>query len=383
MTTTKTTREDQVDPAAGTLGGLLYADNRKARIPEADWVRLVQAVARRDEGALRALYQRTHRPVFTLIVRITGNPEIAEELTLDVFQDVLRGAPDYDPGDGSVLGWIMNQARSRTIDRLPVEQASGLAEQRRVLGNALSRLTPDERQAIEIAFFSEFTHMQVAARLNESLGTVKTRIRSGLSELRQALAGNTLMESSEAGCRRAEQLFAFALQAVPPHEAVALEAHVAKCADCRKELDSLRSVVETFVAWPTDVLRPSRALWSRLAERIAAETGESPDVPVRSSWLEPEWEEVAPGITCKLLATSTEPARVSMLVRLAPGGAYPPHRHAGTEELHLLDGELFIEDRKLLPGDYNRGEAGASDQFVWSGTGCTCVLITSTRDVLQ
>ena len=145
----------------------------------------------------------------------------------------------------------------------------------------------------------------------------------------------------------------------------------------------MRPVVDSFVAWPTDVLRPSTALWSRLAERISAEAGEAPERPAAPAWLEPEWEEVAPGITCKLLATNTEQDRVTMLVRLAPGVAYPPHRHAGTEELHLLDGELFIEDRKLLPGDYNRGEAGASDKFVWTETGCTCVLITSTRDVLQ
>jgi anti-sigma factor ChrR (cupin superfamily) len=71
-----------------------------------------------------------------------------------------------------------------------------------------------------------------------------------------------------------------------------------------------------------------------------------------------------------------------MLVRLAPGGVYPPHVHAGVEELHLLEGELFIEERKLYPGDYNRGEPGTRDTLVWSETGCTCVLITSTRDVL-
>jgi anti-sigma factor ChrR (cupin superfamily) len=92
---------------------------------------------------------------------------------------------------------------------------------------------------------------------------------------------------------------------------------------------------------------------------------------------------VAPGISCKLLATDTERDRVSMLVRLAPGVAYPPHRHAGQEELHLLHGELWINDRQLYPGDYNRAEAGTADQRVWSGTGCTCVLITSPSDVLR
>jgi len=73
---------------------------------------------------------------------------------------------------------------------------------------------------------------------------------------------------------------------------------------------------------------------------------------------------------------------VSMLVRLAPGGEYPPHTHAGTEELHLLDGELWIDDRKLYPGDYNCADPGTGDRRVWSETGCTCVLVTSTKDVL-
>ena len=99
-------------------------------------------------------------------------------------------------------------------------------------------------------------------------------------------------------------------------------------------------------------------------------------------WAEPDWEEVAPGIACKLLATDAETGTVSMLVRLAPGTDYPPHTHAGVEELHLLDGELWIDDRKLHPGDHNRAEPGTSDARVWSETGCTCVLITSARDVL-
>ena len=104
--------------------------------------------------------------------------------------------------------------------------------------------------------------------------------------------------------------------------------------------------------------------------------------PPAPSGREPEWEQVAPGIECKLLATDTR-QRVSMLVRLAPGASYPPHTHAGVEELHLLDGELWIDERKLLPGDYNHGAPGTGDKRVWSETGCTCVLVTSTRDILR
>jgi len=69
-----------------------------------------------------------------------------------------------------------------------------------------------------------------------------------------------------------------------------------------------------------------------------------------------------------------------MLVRLEPGTDYPPHCHAGVEELHLLHGELMIDDKKLYPGDYIRADAGSIDHRVWSETGCTCVLLTSTKD---
>jgi anti-sigma factor ChrR (cupin superfamily) len=174
----------------------------------------------------------------------------------------------------------------------------------------------------------------------------------------------------------------YAVQALPPSEASVVAAHIAACTDCRQEMQTLRPIVESFAAWPTDVARPSPALWDRLAGRIAAETGQAPASPALQRWTEPEWKDVAPGISCKLLATDVENDRVSMLVRLAPGTDYPPHRHAGVEELHLLHGELMIGDRKLHPGDYNRAEPDTVDHRVWSETGCTCVLLTSYRDAI-
>jgi RNA polymerase sigma-70 factor (ECF subfamily) len=195
-----------------TLGDLLYANTTKAPVSEKEWVGLVQSIAGGDQLALQALYKQAHRIVFTLIVRITNNRETAEELTVDVFHDVWRRASAYDPGGGSVVGWIMNQARSRAIDRVRFEQrkkrvnshaddplpptapsdpqeALDGREQGRLLRRALQVLTPDERQAIETAFFSELTYGEVATRLEQPLGTVKTRIRSGLVKLRRSLAG--------------------------------------------------------------------------------------------------------------------------------------------------------------------------------------------------
>jgi RNA polymerase sigma-70 factor (ECF subfamily) len=171
---------------------------------------LVQAIAAGDQLALHALYERAHRIVFTLVMRITANRETAEELTIDVFHDIWRRAARYDAANGTVLGWIMNQARSRAIDRLRFESrkkrrdggdiqppaevtadprdALELAEQGKALHAALAALTPDERQAIEATFFAGLTHAEAAARLDQPLGTIKTRIRSGLHKLRQALA---------------------------------------------------------------------------------------------------------------------------------------------------------------------------------------------------
>jgi len=184
-------------------------------------------------------------------------------------------------------------------------------------------------------------------------------------------------------CERAELVPLYVLRSLPSNETRLLEEHLTSCPECRQELQSLSPVVDSFTSWPADILRPSNSMWSHLRERIGEEAGEEPARPEVLAWREPEWEDVAPGISCKLLATDAERDRVSMLVRLAPDTAYPPHRHAGVEELFLLHGELWIEDRKLYPGDYSRGEPGTADKRVWSETGCICVLITSPSDVIS
>jgi RNA polymerase sigma-70 factor, ECF subfamily len=178
-------------------------------VPEQAWATLVRSIAAGDQLALHELYEMAHRLVFTLIMRITANRETAEEVTIDVFHDVWRRAPRYDAANGTVIGWIMNQARSRAIDRLrfesrkkrshggdvrPLDEMAAdpcdvlvTREQGESLRAALAALTPDECQAIEITFFGGLTHAEAAARLKQPLGTIKTRIRSGLHKLRQAL----------------------------------------------------------------------------------------------------------------------------------------------------------------------------------------------------
>ena len=191
-----------------TLGDVLYAKSNPT-VSEQEWTTLVKSIATRDQLALHALYDRAHRVVFTYIMRITANRETAEELTLDVFHDIWRRASHYEAAKGTVLGWIMNQARSRAIDHLRfenrkkrsrcgdalslVEVASDpcavleLREQGEVLNAALATLAADERRAIETTFFAGLTYAEAAARLNQPLGTIKTRIRSGLQKLQHTL----------------------------------------------------------------------------------------------------------------------------------------------------------------------------------------------------
>ena len=196
-------------PSEGTLGAVLYGRKGKRLIDEAEWAALVRSIAAGEQLALHALYAKAQRPVFTLAVRITSSREIAEEVTVDVFHDVWRRATAYDPANGTVLGWIMNQARSRAIDRLRFERRKKrldpggdaheaaethdllemleLKERGEALRAALAILSSDERLAIDAAYFAGLSHAEVAARLSQPLGTVKTRIRTALRKLRAAM----------------------------------------------------------------------------------------------------------------------------------------------------------------------------------------------------
>lgn len=203
------TGAEDLPESVATLGAVLYA-NGPAPVPESDWTRLVDAIADGDQVGLHELYDRANRMVFTLALRLTANPETAEEITIDVFHDIWRRASAYDADNGTVIAWIMNQARSRSIDRLRFDsrkkrtdggdmEGSGepepnpcdvleLREQGARLYAALTVLTADEREAIETTFFGGLTHVEAARRLDQPLGTVKTRIRSGLHKLRHSLS---------------------------------------------------------------------------------------------------------------------------------------------------------------------------------------------------
>jgi RNA polymerase sigma-70 factor, ECF subfamily len=174
--------------------------------------RLIRSVARGDQSALAELYDRSSRVAFGLIVRVLGDPAMAEEVTLDVYTQVWRQATAYDSSRGTPLAWLLTIARTRAIDRLrsgkqerqrsePLdsadtvkaatgdpEQTSALSEQQRIVQGALAGLSQDQREVIELAYFQGLSQSEIASTLGQPLGTVKTRTRLGLIKLRETLA---------------------------------------------------------------------------------------------------------------------------------------------------------------------------------------------------
>lgn len=175
---------------------------------------LIERIRARDSTALDELYQRYSAPVFSLVWKILQNAEEAEDVTLDVFWQVWRQADRYDSARGAPPAWIFTLARSRAIDRLrarhrredrtisfddpgvhldPLDEGAGpdrLASYRQArdaVRKAMESLSPAQREAVELAFFQGLTHVEIAAKLRQPLGTVKTRIRQGLIRLRRHL----------------------------------------------------------------------------------------------------------------------------------------------------------------------------------------------------
>lgn len=181
------------------------------RISEQDDRALVAEIVRRQPEALERLYERYRMVVYHLAFKILHNRESAEEVVLEVFWQVWRDADRYDSQRGSVGAWIATAARSRAIDALRARRGNPAAEENveqtflatdpgddpeaqltlgqraELVRSALASVPADQRTALELSFFSGLSHAEIAERLQEPLGTVKTRIRSALLRLREQL----------------------------------------------------------------------------------------------------------------------------------------------------------------------------------------------------
>jgi RNA polymerase sigma-70 factor (ECF subfamily) len=176
-----------------------------------DLVALIGRVAAGEQSALTAIYDATNRLVFGLILRIVVDRATAEEVLLDVYTQVWRQAASYDVSRGVPLAWVMTIARSRAIDRVRAgrsdqqrkepleaigevsdagvspEEASVYSERQRLVRSALATLVPEQREVIELAYYSGLSHSEIALKLGQPLGTVKTRTRLGMMKLRDML----------------------------------------------------------------------------------------------------------------------------------------------------------------------------------------------------
>ena len=174
-------------------------------------VDLLKSIVRGDEQALAQLYDRYRVILFGLLVRILNSREEAEDVLQEVFLQVWRRAADFDENRGKPFTWLVTLARSRGIDRLrslsardrvadaatreAFEETSDAAsdtfrsEQRELVTSALAQLPEEQKRPLVLAYFDGLTQSEIAAKLGAPLGTVKTRMRSGMIKLREQLSG--------------------------------------------------------------------------------------------------------------------------------------------------------------------------------------------------
>ena len=173
-------------------------------------IELLKRIAQGDRQSFEQFYDRFSRVLFTVAYRLLGNQEAAEDVLQEVFVQIWEKAPRYDPARGKPLTWAMTLTRYRAIDHLrslrrrgqlqedakeeaqaeeqfddrSSFQAVAAGEQHAFVREAIAKLSDEQREVIELAFFGSLTQTEIAERLKQPLGTVKARIRRGLIKLR-------------------------------------------------------------------------------------------------------------------------------------------------------------------------------------------------------
>ena|SRR6516225_6037139 len=180
-----------------------------AKRADADLDALLTLVARGDQGAFEALYERLARPAYGLIRKVLRDPAQSEEVVQEVLLEVWRTASRFDPARGGAATWVLTIAHRRAVDRVRSEAAAAGREQRtsqaagaarddvadsveatldaELLRRCLEGLSDVQRESITLAYYGGYTYPEVAKLLEVALGTIKSRIRDGLNRLRDCL----------------------------------------------------------------------------------------------------------------------------------------------------------------------------------------------------
>jgi RNA polymerase sigma-70 factor (ECF subfamily) len=169
-------------------------------------MRLVARVRAGDQQALSEIYDRYSNVVYAVALRVLQDAAAAEDIVQDIFLQLWRNPDSFDASRGSLTSWLAVISRHRSIDRLRKRRPETDIEDCVIAGGpdlrdeternlviekvrgALATMNPEQRQAMELAFFQGLTHTEIAQKTGEPLGTIKTRIRSGLQQLRAKFA---------------------------------------------------------------------------------------------------------------------------------------------------------------------------------------------------
>mgnify|MGYP003877208377 CR=1 FL=1 len=189
----------------------MHPDRSAAARLESSRTALVRRLAAGDQAAMAEFYDQTHQMVYGLALRVLADAHAAEDVMVEVYAQAWRQAGEFDASRGSPSAWLLTMTRSRAIDARrargrdratePLEMALNVgaaapgpealtvaAERHRFVHGALAHLSVELRQLIDLAYFGGLSHSEIAAQLGQPLGTVKTRIRSAMMQLRDRLA---------------------------------------------------------------------------------------------------------------------------------------------------------------------------------------------------